>query len=243
MKLERGKLTVRDAVCLLGVIVVFVCLLLPAVQGPRRGRRSPCKNNLKQIGLALHNYHDKYGSLPPAYIADENGKPMHSWRVLLLPFLDLQSLYQKYRFDEPWDGPNNIKLLDEFPDAFRCPNETKKNGRLRTTSYVAVVGDETIWPNQQSTRLEDITSQDGSTYTIAVVEIANSTISWTEPRDLVFDDLKFSFEHGTEISSQHPNGAHVVFVDGSVRYISNDIDPEKLRGLLTIDGGETIGDF
>src|SRR5262249_42952585 len=78
-------------------------------------RRSQCKNNLKQIGLAMFNYHDAYGCFPPAYIADADGRPMHSWRVLLLPFLDEAARYRKYRFDEPWDGPNNSELATSVP--------------------------------------------------------------------------------------------------------------------------------
>ncbi len=227
-------------------VFAIVALIANSLQEPRSHSpswRAGCKNNLVAIGTALHQYHDEYGSFPPAYIADETGKPTHSWRVLLLPFLDMEPLYKEYRFDEPWDGPNNIKLLDQYPEVFWCLHEFEQNGTLRTTSYVAVVGDETIWPNRQSTRLDDIVSKDGSTFTIMVVELADSTILWTEPRDLMFDDLRFNFDKGREISSQHTGGAHVVFVDGRVSYISDEIAPSTLRALLTIDGGETINEF
>src|SRR5262245_66359 len=91
-------------------------LLLPAVQqGREAARRSQCKNNLKQIALALLNYESRYGTFPPAYVADESGKPMHSWRVLILPDLDQQALYNDYNFSEPWDGPNNSRLLTRIP--------------------------------------------------------------------------------------------------------------------------------
>ena len=89
----------------------MIALLLPAVQSAREAaRRAQCSNNLKQIGLAFHNYHDSYGCLPPAYIPDGNGQPMHSWRVLILPFVEQSPLYDQYDFDEPWNGPNNSKL-------------------------------------------------------------------------------------------------------------------------------------
>ena len=91
-------------------------------QAREAAQRSTCKNNLKQIGLALHNYHDRYQSFPPAFVADENGKPMHSWRVLLLPYLDQADLYARYNFNEPWNGPNNLKLGDEIPEVYGCPN-------------------------------------------------------------------------------------------------------------------------
>src|SRR4051794_6845264 len=83
-----------------GVIIVglLAALLLPNYRGgaPRHAaRRMQCSNHLKQIGLALQNYHDDYGTLPPAYIADSTGKPIHSWRVLLLPYIEQKLLYDK----------------------------------------------------------------------------------------------------------------------------------------------------
>ena len=80
-----------------------------------------CTNNLKHIGLALLNYNDIFGCFPPAYTTDANGKPMHSWRVLILPFIEQQTLYKRYRFDEPWDGPNNSLLAKEMPSVFPLP--------------------------------------------------------------------------------------------------------------------------
>jgi hypothetical protein len=100
----------------IAIIAVLIAFLLPAVRSARGAAyRSHCSSNLKQIALALHNYHDTFGAFPPAYVADESGKPMHSWRVLILPFLESSPLYDKYRFDEPWDGPNNRQLLKHMP--------------------------------------------------------------------------------------------------------------------------------
>src|SRR4051812_9073955 len=91
----------------LGLAIAFFFSLSPST-GPREAsKRTQCKNNLKEIALALHNYHEAYGCFPPAYIADKDGRPMHSWRVLILPYLDEKPLYLKYRFDEPWNGPHN----------------------------------------------------------------------------------------------------------------------------------------
>src|SRR5258708_3140815 len=137
---------------LLGVgacIAVVGVFFLPAERGSRTAsRRSQCKNNLKQIGLALHNYHDEFKCFPPAFVADANGRPMHSWRVLLLPYLDQAPLYANYQFDEPWDGPNNSKLADKILAVFNCPSEDHARDKSKATmaSYVAVVGPETAWP-------------------------------------------------------------------------------------------------
>src|SRR5438552_18335675 len=105
----------------------LVAVVLPAVRQSRESvRRSLCKCNLKQVGLALHNYREEFGCFPPAYVADRAGRPMHSWRVLILPFIDQADLYSKYNFDEPWDGPNNIKLLDEMPRLYKCPSHVSR---------------------------------------------------------------------------------------------------------------------
>src|SRR6476469_182788 len=101
--MKRSAFTLVKLLVVIAIIGVLVALLLPAVQAAREAaRRMQCSNHLKQIGLALQNYHDTFGSLPPAYLADSQGKPIHSWRVLILPFLENTTLYDRYSFDEPW---------------------------------------------------------------------------------------------------------------------------------------------
>ena len=126
----------------------LVALLLPAVQSAREAaRRSQCSNNLKQIALAMHNYHDVNGCLPAAYIADKDGKPLHSWRVALLPYLERSDLYERYNFNEPWDSPNNLQVAQQMPEVFRCPScPFTPGGNL--ANYVVVVGDPSQLPPQ-----------------------------------------------------------------------------------------------
>lgn len=110
---------VGGAVLLCGGILA--ALLLPAVQAARQAaRRNQCVTNLRQISLAMLNYHDVWNSFPPAYIADENGRPKHSWRVLILPYLEQQTLYDRYDFNEPWDGPHNSQLAALMPPVYAC---------------------------------------------------------------------------------------------------------------------------
>lgn len=251
--MKPGKQRIIEALMIAGLLSLIIALALPAFQQEVPRRRPPCKNNLKQIGLALHNYHDDHGSLPPAYIADENGKPMHSWRVLILPYLDQDELYNQYSFEEPWDGPNNRKLHDRMPDylgrsgslkLYQCHQSqdfAKHNGM---TSYVVVVGPNTVFPGDQTISLfKDIT--DGSSNTIMVVEVENSGIHWMEPRDLNFDQIKMTInpKSGQGISSPHEGGVHVLFCDGRVKYLSDKTSPETLRRLLEINDGEPLGDF
>ena len=129
---------------------ILTFMILPSIQGPReRGQfHMQCPNSLKQIGLALHLYHDDFGTFPPAYVADENGKPMHSWRVLLLPYLDMKWLYDKYDFSVPWNSPQNLALISNAPEVFLCGSCWGEP--LTNTTAVAVTGDETFWPGDQS---------------------------------------------------------------------------------------------
>ncbi len=232
-----------------GAIVVSVVVLgfvglcvLPNIRMSRgAARRSMCANNLKQIILALHNYHDVYKSFPPAYVADENGKPMHSWRVLILPFLEQKALYDQYRFDESWDGPNNRQLAGDLK-ILMCPSDQR--GLAGQTSYVAVVGPGTAWPGAKSVALSDI--KDGTGNTILIVEVHNSGIHWMEPRDLDASQMPLAINAkpaakgaSRGISSGHPGVAHVARADGSVRILSDDTPPATIRAMLTIAGGES----
>ena len=195
-----------------------------------------CANRMKQIGLALKQYEKRYGCFPPAYVPDAKGKPMHSWRVLLLPFLELD-VGQKYSFDEPWNGPNNRKLIDTIGKVYHCPTDS---GKCDNTSYVAVVGPGTAWPGTSSTRTSDM--RDGPDKTIWIVEVADSGINWMEPRDLSFDQMDFHVngKPHSSISSCHTRRAYVLMADCRVQSLPNTLPPETVRALLTIAGGEVI---
>jgi hypothetical protein len=219
-------------------VVVLVGLLLPSVGShpPPRGR-SICQNNLQQISLALMNYDARYGSLPPAYIADKNGRPMHSWRVLILPFLDRNDLYGEYDFSEPWNGTHNSRLMEKCPKLFRCPSGSAENPSA--TNYLAVGGDSTVWPGNRCVRFEDI--KDGAANTLMLVEVADSGINWMEPRDLSRDrataGINVDKRHG--ISSNHPGIVCVAYADGHTEWLSDGVSNESLKALFTIAGGET----
>ena len=221
---------------LIGLAAAYV-LLLPISTCHEAARRSRCYNNLQQISVALHNYHNVYGCFPPAYVTGENGRPMHSWRVLILPYLGEKSLYARYDFTEPWDGPDNHTLAGVQLPVFNCLGERDKPSTM--TCYVAVVGPETAWPGGTSTKLSDFS--DGPRDTILVVEVANSGIHWMEPRDLHVIQMAPGINRaGQGISSSHPFGAQVAFADGSVHFVAEYVSPETLRAMVTIDGGETI---
>lgn len=199
-----------------------------------------CSENFKKIILAMHAYHDAVGCFPPAYYADKSGRPIHSWRVLLLPFLRQRTLYEKYRFDEPWDGPHNRDLMSQMPAAFRCPAES---GDATNTSYVVVTGAGTVFPGASCSRIASI--QDGPGNTILFVEMASSGINWMEPRDLTFEQAIGGINpaNAPGISSRHGRFATVATADGSIWALPDHLSRDTLSKLLLRNDGEVIPDF
>ncbi len=217
---------------------IMTALLLPAVQAAREAaRRMQCSNNLKQLGLAMHNYHDAYSSLPAPYIADQDGQPMHSWRVALLPFLERQDLYDAYNFDEPWDSPSNQALANQMPAAFKCPSSSDPDG---DTNYMVVVGPETPFEEGQWRGFRDIT--DGTSNTIMFVEVKGANVNWLEPTDVSFSTA-VAGPNQSVVGSYHPGGMNVSMLDGSVRFIPDTIAVTIWQALLTHASGETVGAF
>lgn len=212
-------------------------LLSPKNQGAQEAaRRTQCKNNLKHIGLALHEYHDKFGSFPPSASYDSEGGPLLSWRVLILPCIDLpgtKELFDQFHLDEPWDSPHNLPLALKMPEVYRCPSDQKLT--TRTMGYVAAVGDQTYFPRQGTVSYDDV--KDGGGLTGMVGELLDSKIVWTKPDDLVFDD-RFIQGHG--FSSAHEGGWQMLMGDGTVRFVSENIDRKVYRALMTIAGGEPV---
>jgi prepilin-type processing-associated H-X9-DG protein len=206
-------------------------LFLPAVQASRAAAlRAQSVNNLKQIGLAMHNYNNANGHFPPAVLIGPDGKTPYSWRVALLPYIEQQELFKQYNFSEPWDGPNNRKLLDKIPPIYRAPNA---EGDPTFASYFVPTGPDTLFPGHQGTQLSAI--RDGPSNTIMAVE-ARRPIPWTKPEDIPFD-VKAALP---EFGGYSPGGFNVLFTDGSVRFVSVSVNPEVLRALFTIAGGEVI---
>jgi len=119
----RSRLNCAELLLVLAVLGILIAMLLPAVQSVRSSPRwLHCQNNIRQCLLALHNYHSAHEVFPSAFETDSDGKPIHSWRVVMLPFIEQQALYDAYDFKEPWDGPNNSKLANQMPDVYRCPS-------------------------------------------------------------------------------------------------------------------------
>ncbi len=232
-------------------IVVLVGLLLPAVQIAREyGRMAACSNNMQQLKLAIEIYENANGHYPAAYTADADGKPMHSWRVRVLPFLDVGNLHDKYHFDKPWNDAANKDVIGTYLPIFQCPSHST-SGKSAKCNYVAITGPDTIWPGAETTKLNDVTDATGST--IVCIETVDGIESWAEPKDLSLDvlcDPKNAAQTAKLFSVHRSNVpgpiyvprycANVVFADTSIRRLSVDFLMKNLRALATRNGGEKI---
>lgn len=224
--------TLVELFVVIAIIGMLVAMLLPNVRSAREpARRAQCMNNLKQIGLALHNYHDEYGCLPPAYTVDAEGKPLHSWRTLILPFLEHKPLYESIDLNRPWDDPANQAAFETRVSPYVCPSS---DGRARHTRYLAVVGPTSCLQADRGRRLDEIT--DDRSLTLMVIEVADEhAVHWMSPVD-ASEDLLASLAAAKR--QPHPHGAQGLFADMAVRILRGDTKPEALRALVSIAGND-----
>lgn len=197
-----------------------------AEEARRFANRRLSQNNLKQIGLAFHNHHDRYGSFPPSaiYSADEK-TPLLSWRVAILPFLGQETLYRQFKLDEPWDSEHNKKLLEKMPAVY---------GTGTTTHYRVFTGPLTVFDGPRRMNLVGLI--DGTSNTILAVE-AFDAVPWTKPDELPYDPQKPLPKLG---GKPHEDGFNILLCDGSVRFLKNDTPEKLLRALVTAKGTEVI---
>lgn len=212
---------------------ILIALLLPAVQQAREAaRRMSSSNNLKQLGIALHNYHDVHGQFPPAVVKDANGNPLYSGRVLLLPYMEQQPLFNAWNPNEPWDGPTNRALSQTVIPTFQDPSNSTRNAPGET-DYLFVSGTNTLFdPAVPKMNLGQIT--DGTSNTMMMIEVKGSGINWAEPRDL---DMSAPMPLPP---SSHPSGNVVLFADGSVHTMSKNVAPQQVHAMATRNGGEPV---
>ena len=216
---------------------ILASLLLPAIQAAREAaRRAACMNKLRQIDLALQKYMSSNGRFPPAATTDKNGRPLMSWRVAILPYMEQNSLYRQYDPKQPWNSPENLGFVKQMPPEFRCPSDSStEDGE---TSYVMITGQNTVggMPGSPGTSPSEMIG--GISQTILVIEVHGLKIPWTEPRDITLDELAVRLRSGGQIA--HVASFNIALADGSVQNLSAQIDSETLRRLATINDGKPV---
>ena len=184
----------------------------------------------------MHNFQGTEGQLPPAVVYGPDGQPLYSWRVLLLPYIEQNALYEEFHRDEPWDSPHNLALLPRMPATYAAPgSKAKKIPPYHTICHV-FVGKGAAFEECPGLRLpQDF--PDGTSNTILIVE-AGEPVPWTKPDDLTYDpegplpDLRSVFKDGFRVG----------LGDGSTRWIKKGTSEATLRAAITRNGRDVLGD-
>jgi Protein of unknown function (DUF1559) len=227
------------------IVSVFCLLLMPQSTNCSGARAAQARNNLKQIGLALDNYHHDHGRFPPSVVYSPDGRALYSWRVVILPYLEQKDLYDKFDLNEVWDSPHNRELLARRPAVY----DPVGIAADPTLTYSQVFnGEGTAFESREGTTLGDF--PDGPERTVLVVEAAEP-VPWTQPIDLpytagaplpplggIFRGRSRLFDYGSV------DGCNAVFADASVRFIPRGkLTAPAVRALITRNGRESTNEY
>lgn len=212
---------------------VLVALLLPAIQAAREAaRKNQSLYKLKQLLLAMHTYADSHKVLPPHASYSADGKPLLSWRVHMLPYLEEQALYEQFHLDEPWDSPHNRTLIEKMPAIYQNPN-VSATGK---TNYLAFVGPACVLDGSPN-GISFARISDGSSRTVVIAEAdADQAVEWTKPDDIEFEPNRPL----AGLGNLRPGGFNVGYCDGRAQFLSKEIDPGVFKALVTRNGRETV---
>jgi hypothetical protein len=225
-----------------GLLLAGACfyLLWPTLESLKSRRdRMASLNNLQRIATALHAYALEYGTYPPPVVTDATGKPLYSWRVLILEQLGEANLAAAFRKDQTWDSPENVALLLRCPTVFVSPT-TLSTRTGAEANYALIVGRGTLFPDSGPLGVSDI--PDGRDQTLLVVETSHTNSEWSKPWDIDISKLntKIGARGPNAIGGNHPGGAAVAFADETPGWLPEDLSPTLLQALITPAGGEAI---
>lgn len=241
-----GALTGKP-MAIIGIILSsFTTLCYPLVGIPAwlysrdAADRAMATNNLRQLALAMHNYNDVHGTLPLAGFVHPsqqrmgpNAKPLLSWRVTLLPFLEEEALYKQFKLDEPWDGPNNVKLLAKMPKVYKLPGDSKTPADH--TVFQVFTGPNTLFVDNVAARIP-ASIPDGTSNTVLIVE-ASKGVPWTKPEDIPYKPPQ---PIAPLLGGHFRSTFLVALVDGTVRYLPQNTPEPTLNSMITPAGGEPM---
>jgi len=214
---------------------MFIGLALPVARSMHLGSgKIQTSNNLKQIALALHNYREQHSKFPASASYDQEGKPLLSWRVHVLPYLEQKALYDQFHLDEPWDSQHNKSLIEKMPSVYASPSHPQLSAAGKS-ALLGPTAKGTFFEGKEGRAIPEII--DGTSKTVMVVEAdANRAVVWTKP-----DDLEVDLEQPLkDLAGAQGDSFLAAFADGSVQTISNAIDPQKMKALFTYGGREVF---
>ncbi len=196
-----------------------------------RAARLTSANKMKQLMLAMHNFHSVNRLFPAAAVYDKKGKALLSWRVLLLPYLEEGDLFKEFHLDEPWDSAHNKTLLAKMPKVY-APVRGPSKGK-NVTFYQVFKGKGAAFEGVEGIGYAEFT--DGTSNTIAIIE-AGEAVPWTKPADLAYDANKPL----PKLGGLFKEGINAAFADGSVHWLKKDFDEPTMRAVITRNGGEIV---
>ncbi|MFK7738290.1 MAG: DUF1559 domain-containing protein [Pirellulaceae bacterium] len=257
LRQDRRAFTLVELLVVISIIGVLVGLLLPAVSAARESaRKATCQNNLKQIGLALHNFHAAKGKLPIGCVEWRGfGAPathrQFAWSAYLLPYLEQANLFESIDFELPFDAPENAQAASTKLSVFKCPSAPDQDSPRGPTDYGGLFGermvtrkaDDGIFLYDQVIDFDDI--RDGLATTMAVAEdMGGPDSEWINGRNVFVQSGSINdyqaWAGDNEIRSQHTGGATALFADGHVQFLSDSTDEQVLGGLITRNGREIV---
>lgn len=214
------------------LVAVAVLLALPvgaADEPPSWKEVVAARNNIKQIALATINYADTFGGTMPTDITDKDGKPLLSWRVAILPYMELENVYRLFKLDESWDSADNKKLIEKLP-AIYAPIRVK--AKAGETFYQRFNGADALFGAGKQPKFP-ASIRDGTTMTILVVE-AGDPVIWTKPADITYDAKKPL----PKLGGMFDGNFNVGRCDGSALWVKKGFDEKVLRAAITPNAGE-----
>ncbi|WP_164104154.1 DUF1559 family PulG-like putative transporter [Candidatus Laterigemmans baculatus] len=252
MRAFRWALAGVAAVVIVGAVaLVTIRYGSQGIQTLQENRlRGDCIRNLEKIAAAMNAYAEDYGSYPPPVTLAADGTPLHSWRVLVLPYLGYQTLYDEFDLEQPWSSNANRQLIFQMPEEYRSPVASAASGY--ETYYALVTGPDTLFPPGGPLGPDGVT--DDPAKTLLIVEAAQPpslSLDWTEPGDLDFATMSTTIgsdlggHHGGGVpggGSHQASGATAVTVDGRGQWLRETLEPAVVRALVTPRGGEGLPD-